>query len=65
MDYNSDMPFGKYAGEKMANVPARYLTWLFENGIVSVKKWNRVYWYIEKNLDSIQLELNNSKKQKS
>jgi uncharacterized protein (DUF3820 family) len=25
MDDNSKMPFGKYVGEKMANVPPQYL----------------------------------------
>jgi len=25
------MPFGKHKGEKMANVPASYLIWLYEN----------------------------------
>jgi uncharacterized protein (DUF3820 family) len=57
MDDNSQMPFGKFAGEKMANVPASYLMWLWNNDIVSVQKWNRVYWYIHKNLDSLQQEL--------
>ena len=58
MDDNSQMPFGKYAGQKMANVPASYLMWLHSNNIVSVKKWTRVYWYIQENMDAIQSELN-------
>ncbi len=29
MNDNSIMPFGKYHGEKMANVPASYLIWLY------------------------------------
>ena len=57
MDDNSQMPFGKFAGQKMANVPASYLMWLWNNDIVSVKKWNRVYWYIHENLDSLEGEL--------
>jgi len=32
MDDNSLMPFGKYKGEKMANVPPSYLLWLLKNG---------------------------------
>ncbi len=28
----SAMPFGKHKGEKMENVPARYLLWLWEDG---------------------------------
>jgi len=26
----SPMPFGKYKGEKMANVPASYLKWIYD-----------------------------------
>lgn len=51
------MPFGKFAGQKMANVPAQYLKWLWDNNIVSVKKWNKLYWYISENLDAIEAEL--------
>jgi uncharacterized protein (DUF3820 family) len=29
---NSPMPFGKYKGTAMANVPAKYLIWLHEQG---------------------------------
>ena len=28
-DDKSPMPFGKYRGEKLANVPASYLLWLY------------------------------------
>lgn len=28
----SPMPFGKYKGDKMEDVPARYLHWLWTNG---------------------------------
>lgn len=28
---NSPMPYGKYKGTKMANVPASYLLWLYDN----------------------------------
>lgn len=50
MDENSTMPFGKYWGRKMKDVPKHYLVYLYEKGIVSVKNWNRVYWYIKKNI---------------
>ncbi|MFP4461623.1 MAG: putative quorum-sensing-regulated virulence factor, partial [Thermotogota bacterium] len=33
------MPFGKYSGWKMANVPASYLKWCWDNHIVSVRKF--------------------------
>ena len=28
-----EMPFGKYKGTKMANVPASYLVYIYENGL--------------------------------
>lgn len=31
MDDKSLMPFGKYKGEKLANVPASYLLWIYDN----------------------------------
>lgn len=47
MDEESDMPFGKYSGWKMKDVPKKYLLHLYNKGYVSVHKWNRVYWYIK------------------
>lgn len=29
---NSFMPYGKFKGKKMVNVPADYLLWLYDNG---------------------------------
>ena len=47
------MPLGKYKGEKMANVPASYLIWLYDEN-----KCNRnVREYIDDNLDVIQEEI--------
>jgi uncharacterized protein (DUF3820 family) len=50
---DSPMPFGKHKGEKMANVPAEYLLWLYENNncTYEVKK------YIDQNMDVLKLEL--------
>lgn len=50
------MPFGKYKGEKMANVPASYLIWLYDNGKCS----SDVKEYIEDNLDILQIEIKRS-----
>lgn len=46
------MPFGKHKGEKMINIPASHLLWLYEQeGLDSeIKK------YIEYNLDVLQME---------
>lgn len=53
MTDNSKMPFGKYKGEKMANVPASYLIWIFENNKCSPE----VAKYIAENLDVIKAEI--------
>ena len=49
------MPWGKYKGLKMANVPADYLLWLYENN----KCNNDVRAYIEDNLDVLRYEIKN------
>ena len=46
------MPFGKYKGTAMTNVPPKYLLWLYENGVKGDIKE-----YIEDNMDAIKLEL--------
>jgi uncharacterized protein (DUF3820 family) len=49
---NSPMPFGKYKGQKMENVPASYLLWLYDEN-----KCNReVRDYIADNLDVLEDE---------
>jgi uncharacterized protein (DUF3820 family) len=48
----SIMPFGKYKGYSMENVPASYLIWLYEND----KCNNQVRDYIKENLDFLILE---------
>jgi uncharacterized protein (DUF3820 family) len=49
---NTPMPFGKYQGKAMVNVPAVYLIWLFDNGCshAGVKK------YIQDNLEILKKE---------
>ncbi len=50
---DSYMLFGKYKGIKMANVPADYLLWLYDNN-----KCNKdVKDYIEDNLDVLRFEI--------
>lgn len=50
---NSKMPWGKYEGEKMANVPAEYLLWCFNNNKCS----KEVAVYIQDNLDVLKAEV--------
>lgn len=47
------MPFGKYEGVMMRNVPASYLMWLYENKCNNMKVAN----YIWNNFDAINDEL--------
>ena len=49
----SPMPFGKYKGEKMQDVPALYLLWLYENDKCS----GYVKQYIQDNQDVLIKEI--------
>ena len=57
---NSSMPFGKYQGQKMANVPPEYLLWIFENN----KCTPNVAKYIVENMDVLKAEINLKNKAK-
>lgn len=46
------MPWGKYKGDKMENVPAEYLLWLYENDKCS----GNVKEYIIDNLNVLEKE---------
>ena len=47
------MPFGKYRGKAMANVPAVYLLWLYNEGCNDMA----VRQYITDNLDCLNKEV--------
>lgn len=49
------MPFGKYKGEPMSEVPANYLHWLWSNGKEHDRKC-RVADYIRRNLNVLSSE---------
>jgi uncharacterized protein (DUF3820 family) len=53
MNDESIMPFGKYKGGKLANVPAKYLLWLYDQGCNN----KELYAYIEENLDVLESEV--------
>ncbi len=55
MTDKSIMPFGKYKGYLMENVPASYLIWLYENS----KCTKEVAEYILDNMEILKLELKN------
>lgn len=59
-DDNSKMPFGKYQGYKLGNVPPEYLIYILENNYCfgSLKE------YIERNKETLQNEIKQNKKMK-
>ncbi len=61
LDDKSPMPFGRYKGTEMANVPADYLLWLYEglkNTFLTVNTDQyRVFIYIKDNLDVLETEV--------
>lgn len=46
------MPFGKYKGEKLANVPAGYLIWLYDNK----KLFGDLKKYCEENIEVLKIQ---------
>lgn len=46
------MTFGIHKGKKIANVPADYLVWIFENN----KVFGGLLWYIRNNYDDLKKE---------
>ena len=46
------MPWGKYKGTALANVPADYLIWLYDNN----KAYGKLAYYIHRNLDVLRAD---------
>ena len=57
----SIMPFGKYKGKEMANVPASYLLWIYDEWTLPNPRFGFVHQevkaYIEENLDVLRKEV--------
>ena len=51
----SPMPFGKYQGTPMQDVPARYLHWLWTNGLEE-DRYSDVAGYIRGSVDALKDE---------
>jgi uncharacterized protein (DUF3820 family) len=58
MTDESLIPFGKYKDEKMANVPASYLIWMYESG----KCYGAIKQYIIDNLEVLKEEIKRNQK---
>lgn len=52
----SPMPFGKYKGTPMQDVPASYLCWLWNNTDVGKNKFDALHKYIEHSMSALKLE---------
>lgn len=52
---DSLMPFGKFKGEPMQDIPASYFRWLYNNGKKDDKQCP-VADYIRRNLGALQME---------
>lgn len=57
----SKMPWGKYKGDSMCNVPASYLVWCYESGKCS----KDVKDYVLDNLDVLKEEIRRAQAKKS
>ena len=56
------MPFGKYRGTEMANVPAYYLIYIYNKyDLDKTLQTRKVLEYIEDNLEILETELKNGK----
>ena len=55
----SPMPFGKYSGQAMANIPADYLLWLYKKNqqTRTYGKMKAVMDYIEANKEVLEQEV--------
>ncbi len=57
MNDTDPMPFGKHKGMAMANVPAKYLLWLFAEIAGAFRKYPQVKEYIQENMDILVKEV--------
>lgn len=56
MSDNDLMPFGKYKGVTLENVPANYFHWLWFEAGVQHNKHHKLHDYISDNIDSFRQE---------
>lgn len=54
MTDDSEMPFGKHKGEKLGDVPASYLLWLWDSG--AYQPSHRLHSYIKESLSALETE---------
>ena len=52
----SPMPFGKYKGEPMQDIPANYLHYLWNAGMKNKVETDSVAEYIRRSLSALKLE---------
>jgi uncharacterized protein (DUF3820 family) len=54
MTDNDLMPFGKYKSTKMSDVPAKYLLWLWDNGVHADQ--TPLHNYIKRSFSALESE---------
>lgn len=52
------MPFGRYIGEKLGDVPADYLLWFYEHPMLS-RNFPELAKYVSENLKALEAETRN------
>lgn len=56
----TEMPFGKHKGQKLANVPASYLLWWFDE--CKRDDWRDLQAYVKDNLQVLQVQAKSEKR---
>jgi len=56
MTGDDEMPFGKHKGEKLDDVPAEYLLWLWEQEWTKTK-WRSLFAYLEDCKEALEQEV--------
>lgn len=57
---NTPMPWGKYKGKPMVEVPDTYLVWLWDDSGFDRTRNAALFAYIESNLEAIRHNIKNS-----
>lgn len=51
---NTEMPFGKYKGKRLINLPEEYLLWFVDRGFPSGKLGELMQWTLEIKINGLE-----------